>query len=422
MTQLKVLLDGRHVADLDDSPGAGLASLTYTDELVASSTGLPLLSVRLPVRAEFYSGYEVKAWMDGLLPEGDVRTILADRRHLQSDDLFGMLREYGHDCAGAVTVIGPDESLDDLQASVRMLSDAELEQAILDLPRAPFGVGVSGKVRISLGGVQGKLAVVWEGGRVGLPEGLAPSTHILKPTPRLAGGEERYPGIVTAEAMCLRICHHLGLDVPEVEILDLPTGPALLVKRYDRRIDEKGRIARIHQEDLGQALGITSVQKYQDEGRDKPSLQHLVEVLNASGAGDLRTLGEIADRVVAYGLLTNCDAHAKNWSLLLLGSRVELAPVYDVVPSALWPDVDTTLALRVGDCSLLEDLTAEDMREEWKRWRLGQRALMPRLDRIHGAIEPAVQAATDDVVTMGGKESVAAEIAVLVASRTRRFF
>jgi serine/threonine-protein kinase HipA len=422
MSQLNVLLDGKLVATLDDRPGQGLATLTYTDDVVAEFAGIHLLSLRLPVRSGYYSAYEVKAWMDGLLPEGDVRTILADRVRLDRGDLFGLLRAYGRDCAGAVTVVDPSETPDDLTSSVRWLSQTDLEEAVRNLPARPLGVGLSGKARISLGGVQGKLAVVLDGDRVGLPEGLAPSTHILKPTPFTAAGTERYPGIVTAEAMCMRICHHLGLEVPEVSILDLATGPAFVVKRYDRSTDADGRVSRLHQEDFAQALGITSVQKYQEDGRDVPSLLGLREVLAHAGAGDLPTLGALAERVAVYGLVTNCDAHAKNWSLLLLGSQVRLAPVYDVVPSALWPDVTTALALRVGDCGLMEDLRADDVREEWKRWGLGVRALDPRLERLRQKIDGAVDAAGEDVIRMGGDSSVAEQIAELVSDRVRAFF
>lgn len=421
MTQLDVLLDGRRVAVLDGAARGGLASLKYEDDVVASSLGVPLLSTRLPVRALAYPGVEVRAWMDGLVPEGGVRAAMAHRLRLEEDDLFELLRHYGHDCAGAVTVVDPAEEPDELTAAVRWLTEEELAEAVRDLPRSPFGVGVSKKVRVSLGGVQGKLAVVWDGQRIGLPEGLEPSTHILKPTPLLSDEHERYPGIATAEAMCLRVCHHLGLEVPEVQLLDLQTGPALLVERYDRLLTSSGA-RRLHQEDLAQALGITSLQKYHEQGRDYPTLLQMIQVLRDHGAANARTLDDVVSRIVAHSLLGNCDGHAKNWSFLLTDGTVRLAPVYDVVPSLLWPNVDTTLAMPVGGCSLLEDLSAEDVRDEAASWPYGRRAVNRQIDRIASSIVPAVEAARHDVAQMGGDEAVVDGIFGIVTRRVASFF
>ena len=422
MSTLDVLLGGTLVATLDGTPGSGMASLTYTRAaLDAWPAGTPLLSLRLPVREQPYSGVDTRAWMDGLLPEGDVRDVLASRKKLDRTDLFSLLRHYGRDCAGAVTILDPEEDPAERRSAVRWLSDEELHTAVRDLPRAPFGIGISTKVRISLAGIQGKLAVVVDGDRIGLPEGLAASTHILKPVPLQADGHERYPGIVTAEAMSLNFCARLGLTVPAVRVLTLETGPALLVERYDRVRNVDGSVSRLHQEDLGQALGVMSVNKYQGYN-DTPSLRQLVEVLRRYGAATQPTLVEVVGRLAAHGLVTNCDAHAKNWSVLLTGSEVALAPVYDVVPSTLWPDVDTTLALRVGDCSLLQDLRADDGVQEAAAWPFGARATRGALDDVRTRTPAAVALALRDTVDAGGYEDVALRVAEIIRAQASRFF
>jgi serine/threonine-protein kinase HipA len=422
MNTLDVLLDGVPVATLDGTAGAGLASLTYTQAALDTfPVGAPVLSVRLPVQAQPYPGVDTRAWMDGLVPEGDIRDVMAARRKLDRTDLFGLLRHYGRDCAGAVTIVDPGEDKAERHSNVRWLTTDELHRAIRDLPRAPFGIGISSKVRISLGGIQGKLAVVADDERIGLPEGLEPSTHILKPAPILLDGRERYPGIATAEAMSLNFCARLGLTVPRVRVLSLETGPALLIERYDRVRSTDGSVSRLHQEDLGQALGIISVNKYQ-EYKDTPSLRQLVEVLRQYGAATQRTLVELVGRIAAHALITNCDAHAKNWSVLLTGTEVALAPVYDVVPSTLWPDVDTTLALRVGDCGLLEDLRAADVVDEAATWGFGSRATRGALDRVSSTTAAAVDQALQDTVDVGGAPDVAACVADIIRAQAARFF
>ncbi len=95
-------------------------------------------------------------------------------------------------------------------------------------------------IRISLAGVQDKLAVVVNpSGRIGLPRGTTPSTHILKPasTERRGRRGDRlaYPALVANEAMCLTLARHAGIEVPELQVLNVDDEPALLIARYDRR-------------------------------------------------------------------------------------------------------------------------------------------------------------------------------------------
>jgi hypothetical protein len=56
-------------------------------------------------------------------------------------------------------------------------------------------------IRISLAGAQEKLVVVLgQDGRVGLPRGDTPSTHILKPSPSLSPVGQMRPLVVRSKA------------------------------------------------------------------------------------------------------------------------------------------------------------------------------------------------------------------------------
>ncbi len=417
MSKLDVLLNGELVAELDDAAGAGLASLQYTDECRAThQPGSPLLSLRLPVRPEMYSGMDTKAWLDGLMPEGDARDILASRAKLDRTDLVGFLRVYGRDCAGAVSIVdsaGPA----DPPPSVDWLSAEQLEQKIRDLPRAPFGLPSSGKVRVSLGGIQGKLAVVVDEDKIGLPEGLQASTHILKPNPTTANGAERYPGIVTAEALCMHLFDYLGLDTAKADILDLATGPALLVTRYDREHDN-GKVRRRHQEDLCQAMGVASAMKYQSRSvPGSPTLRALVEQLNSYQSATVAAMRELLGRVYANALVTNCDAHGKNWSLMLPGNGVSLAPVYDVVPSTLWPEVNTDLAMFIGECAVEDELTVAHIIAEAGGWGMGRRAANAVIGTLHAKLPRALELACKDVVKLGGDSTVIDRVSDIITKK-----
>src|SRR5258708_13428548 len=50
----------------------------------------------------------------------------------------------------------------------------------------------------------------------------------------------------------------------------------MVVERYDRRRVE-GRLRRVHQEDICQALGLPPTKKYENEGG--PGVRHIVELL-----------------------------------------------------------------------------------------------------------------------------------------------
>ncbi len=86
--------------------------------------------------------------------------------------------------------------------------------------------------------------------------------------------------------------------------------------------------------------------------------------------------GDVAHRLHQYGqayafidqlafntALGNCDAHAKNYSVLLAGDRVALAPTYDVVPTFLWPHLDNRFAMSVGRARHTEKLTEKNWRK-----------------------------------------------------------
>jgi serine/threonine-protein kinase HipA len=105
----------------------------------------------------------------------------------------------------------------------------------------------------------------------------------------------------------------------------------------------------VHQEDLCQALGLTPDFKYQREGWKLPSYAALAGLLDehSSSPGLDRLAG--AHAAVFHFLIGNADAHAKNISLIYAEEGVRIAPLYDVVCTAAYPELDKRLALSIGD-------------------------------------------------------------------------
>jgi len=79
--------------------------LTYTEEALATyDPGTPLLSLSLPLTTESFPNGVVRAFLDGLLPEGEARRVIAQDFGVRADDTMGLAMAVGRDCAGALVI------------------------------------------------------------------------------------------------------------------------------------------------------------------------------------------------------------------------------------------------------------------------------------------------------------------------------
>jgi serine/threonine-protein kinase HipA len=302
------------------------------------------ISLSLPISEEPFTPAQSRPFFEALLPEGVVREQIASQLKLAAGDSYGLLSELGRDCAGALQILRAERMSE--TPSVRWLDRGELDALIEDLPRYPLGIhGEDERLRLSLAGVQNKAVLLRDdAGAFGKPLDGMPSTHILKPEP--PNGD--YPGLATNEYFCMRLAARCGLFAAEVQLIELAGRLCLVVQRFDRELSSSPP-TRIHQEDLCQALGLTPDFKYQRDGWRLPSYAALAGLLDrhSSSPGLDRLAG--AQSAVLHFLLGNADAHAKNISLIHSGDGVHLAPLYDVVCTAAYPQLDKHLALSIGD-------------------------------------------------------------------------
>jgi serine/threonine-protein kinase HipA len=331
----------------------------YTEAAVAKyGAGTPALSVSLPIKGGEFAPAEARPFFDGLLPEGAIRASLSDSLRVSPEDGFALLKAIGADCAGAVVVVPKGEALETGKGRVKSLNADELAQRIEELPKHPLGIGRERGVRLSLGGIQAKLILTRSpSGNYGQPLDGTPSNCILKPE----HGE--YPEIVANEAFGLRLAASAGLDAARAEPLEIGGRPCLYVERFDRAIDGSGRIVRIHQEDMCQALGIVPVDKYEASGG--PSIAAMIQLLRDTGspraAADIIKLTEA---VLLNFLLGNSDAHGKNYALLHDPDEgMRLAPLYDLVSTQAYEDSEPSLAMTIGG---IDDPAQVDM-AAWRR-------------------------------------------------------
>lgn len=380
--ELAVWLNGVRVAVIQRDRDR-LRMAYCQDALDRYELGVPLLSLSLPLTAEPYPQGLVRAFLDGLLPEGEPRRIIARDLGIRESDTFALIRALGRDCAGALIVQpagdGPPAAPTTLTAE--RLTDGELAELVENLRSAPLGAG--GRVRISLAGVQEKLLLTrMPDGAWGRPVDGTPSTHILKPE------ISAYPKSVENEVFCMRVAKHLGLEAASVETTEVAGRKLIVVERYDRVVHEDGSVERLHQEDLCQSTVTPPDRKYEDDGG--PSLRRIADILQTAASSD--AVEALVRAVTLNVLLGNGDAHAKNLSLLHRQTGVlRLAPLYDLMSTFFYGD--DRLAMHIDNVRRTDRVTEDRIVNEAATWGLSRRraseVVLDLVDRTPAAVAAA---------------------------------
>ncbi len=373
------------------------------------------LSASLPLREERFKPSESAPYFEGLLPEGAVRATIASKLGISEANGFDMLAALGADCAGAVMVLSKDQPPRSPASAARPLSENQIGELLRDLPRDPLGIDVEpGGVRLSLGGVQDKLILVrLPSGDFAQPLGGMPSNCLLKPE------HERFEGLAANEAFCMRVAAAAGNEAARTELLELDGIRCLYSERFDRTVDADGTTVRLHQEDMCQALGLLPTQKYEAEGG--PSVASVIGLLRRQSSPRIALDVNAFVRAVLTGfLLGNSDAHGKNFSLLYdPANGVRLAPLYDVVSTAVYEDLTPRLAMAIGG----EDDPSQVDLLSWRR--LGAEsglggALPGFVQRWSSEILAATEACLRDAEQEGWSHPVLEAIADVCRERARR--
>ena len=298
------------------------------------------LSRSLPPREEPFTQNECRGFFGGTLPEEGNRKVIARILGISDKNDFAMLEQIGGECAGAITFLPENEKIPEDDDRYRELADDDFAKILRELPRRPLMAGEDG-IRLSLAGAQDKIAVRLDDGKISIPRGSAPSSHILKPA------IDTYEGVVFNEASCMALANACGLDAAVIAIGKVEDIDYLSAERYDRVRDEEGNIQRLHQEDFCQALGIPSEIKYQSEGG--PSLADCFGLIREASSAPAPDLIALLDAVIFNLLIGNHNAHAKNFSLLYTPDRsIRLAPLYDLVCTVYYEELTDKMAMKIG--------------------------------------------------------------------------
>ncbi|GBD46942.1 type II toxin-antitoxin system HipA family toxin [Methylopila sp. Yamaguchi] len=333
---LNVFLNGRHVGVLRRQ-SSGAVDFRYDQAWLGWATTFPI-SHSLPLREEQYIGDAVANVFDNLLPDSlALRTRIAERVGAAGVDAYSLLRSLGRDCVGALQFL-PDGEDPGPAGEVRSqpMSEDDVARLIDNLASAPLGVGPEEDFRISLAGAQEKTALLRIRDKWFKPLGATATTHILKPEIGARALGVDFPHSVENEHLCLRLMAAFGLPVAETEIAEFGGRRTLVVQRFDRYWRSDGRLLRLPQEDICQALSVPQTLKYQSEGG--PGATRILDLMKASDTpqDDVATF---LRALVAFWLIGATDGHAKNFSIFLApGGRFRMTPLYDVLTTQ--PTVD----------------------------------------------------------------------------------
>ncbi len=291
------------------------------------------------MREEPYISDTARPFFSNLLPEGEVRSLIAKIKQISEHNDFKLLEAIGGECAGAVSIV-PEYTVLSTERDYIALSEQEVEDIIKENAIRPVLI-LKDELRLSLAGAQNKIPVYIDNGRLNLTFGIAPSSHILKPQSPYFGD------VVQNEHFCMRLADVVQLTVPESSIWKGKNHIAYIVERYDRIKAKDGIIERLHQEDLCQVLGCMPDQKYENEGG--PSLAACCQIFDLYSSQPILDKQALVKWVIFNYFIGNADAHGKNLSLIReIDGSIRLAPFYDLISTRVYPEISKKMAMKIG--------------------------------------------------------------------------
>jgi serine/threonine-protein kinase HipA len=443
MNELLVLLDGREVGNVRQIRGR--LSFAYADSWRSAQGAYPL-SLSMPLAAQEHPHGAIEPFIWGLLPDNEfVLNRWAKQFHVSPRNAFALISHVGEDCAGAVQFVTPDRREEMTTAppvETQWLTETEVASRLRVLQSdASAGRAPSDTGQFSLAGAQPKTALLFDGQRWGVPSGRTPTTHILKPP---TGG---FDGHAENEHLCLRLARSLGLPTSHSEVRKFEGVTAIVLERYDRvniltsveqMVTSNTHLAidpaklpdsllrnkilvasteddvkmqailgharatpvyRVHQEDFCQALRVHPSLKYQNEGGPGPQQivekirSHIVDGGRSEKHADIKApevdVQTFIDALIFNWLIGGTDAHAKNYSILISGSVVRLAPLYDIASILAYDDIDpkkAKLAMKIGQEYKLQSITLSDWRELAASIRFDEPLLIDRIRAMAKAL------------------------------------
>ena len=136
------------------------------------------------------------------------------------------------------------------------------------------------------------------------------------------------------------------------------------------------------------------------------------DLLRRYASNPIEDIGNLFDLFVFNYLIGNCDAHLKNYSIMRSGDwqEIGLAPAYDLVSTAVYPELTTLMGLHIGTKRRLEEIAFSDLLDLAAEMDISQRVARIRIDELLEKLSAVLSEVEKD-------SSVARSIAEQTASR-----
>ncbi len=407
MTTLNVFFGSDLIARLIEDDQNRL-ELTYTQDWLDNPEAFAI-SLSLPLQAAPHPASVAHSFFANLLPEGLVRERICQRLKLSADNDAALLRAIGGDCAGALSIT--DQAAHPRDDHYEAIDAQQL--AAWATGKVPVLPAISGRagVRLSLAGAQDKLPVKRDAEGLWLPHGNSPSTHLLKFT------AERFSGLPANEAFTTRLARELGIRTAKVELLETETSPIVVIARYDRTLAEP--VQRLHQGKPARRWGSAPARKYEGEGG--PTLARCFGLARRYCSTPVKALDDLLRWTVFNALAGNADAHGKNLSFLhTTGGQVELAPAYDLVCTAIYEQLDASLAMSIGGQLDPANLWRKHWEGLAEATGIRPRVVLDTVEELAAGAPRAAESAQASLEAEHGPDPLVEQITHLFLKRARR--
>jgi serine/threonine-protein kinase HipA len=387
-------------------------SFEYADDWMANPEAFPL-SLMMPLSEKRFANKVTLSFFENLLPEGEVRKRLEDSHRLQGP--FDFLNEFGRDCAGAIVVTDNKNYRYRSNASARVELDMDkIYHAISEHESVAEAISEMNPGYLSLAGAQDKFAAIFANEKFYLPTQGGPTTHIVKVPIRRKGVKDS----VYNEFYCMQLAQKIGLGVPETQLLD-GEYPLFIVKRYDRQT-ANGQVRRLHQQDFCQAQGFTSASKYEAKGG--PTIRQNFELLRSNITAKRRfaDLERFLNWICFNLVIGNNDSHSKNISLRLSTSnRIELAPFYDLLSTAIYSTLQREFSFSIGDRTEFTQIGRKQLEKLEDQLELKRGKMSEQMTAVTKAIDNHKDEVAAAVLKLAPKAKIVARINDLIADRIK---
>jgi serine/threonine-protein kinase HipA len=128
----------------------------------------------------------------------------------------------------------------------------------------------------------------------------------------------------------------------------------------------------------------------------------------------------LVDMVVFNVLACNTDAHSKNYSIMIRGNGVSLAPMYDVMCSEVWENVTKNLAQKIAGKSRGDYLKGRHWQRFARECGLNPKQVVDRVGVLaRNAISEAGQAESEVAAMPAGGHAILGQARQSVERRAR---